>query len=208
MTNTRDSAAHWIESMRSQRGVAAALIMLLALPAAIVSTALGEQASGVVIHIALGASCVVLAFAMFDFGLPRWLNLVGAISAGALGAVFLLQAVSLVVPNETLERIAFAILGQEPERFLPVGILAWFTGLLLAGGTQGWTRSVGWVVIPLVVGVEVAWLAGYFLQIEVPNPKILFLLPFAWLLMVSAKPRPDATVQLPRGAGLAQPSAS
>jgi hypothetical protein len=181
--------------------------MLLAVPAAIAAVVLGEQAPGVVIHIALGAGCIALALAMFDFGLPRWLNWVGAASAGALGAIFLLQAVSLTIPNAAFERIAFGILGQEPERFLPIGILAWFTGLLLSG-TQGRTRLIGWAIVPLVVGLTVATFAGLVLHIEVPNIRVLFLLPFVWLLLESAKARPGAAVPLPRGAGLAQPSAS
>jgi hypothetical protein len=193
--------------MRSLRGVAAALILLLAVPAALVSVILGEQAPGIVIHIALGAGCLAFALAVFDFGLPRWLNWVGAASAGALGAIFLLQAVSLTIPNADFERIAFGILGQEPERFLPVGMLAWFTGLLLAG-TQGRTRLIGWAVMPVVLGLEVASFAGLVLNIEVPNLKVLFLVPFVWLLMESAKARPSAASPLRYSAGLAQPSAS
>jgi hypothetical protein len=171
--------------MTSTRAVAAAVILLLALPVAIASQALGTAAPGITIHIMLGASMMALALAMFDFSLPRWVNLVGAASAAAFGAIFLLQALSLIL-NDALQVIAFDILGHEPERFLPLGILFWAAALLLRAST-GKTRLMGWVIVPAVIGLQVAILLGPVIGIEMTNPKIAFLLPFVWLLFEGAK---------------------
>jgi hypothetical protein len=168
------------------KGVAAALTLLLAIPVALASSIFGEDLPGIVIHIALGAGSVLFAAAVFDFGLPRWVNWIGAASGAALGAIFLLQALSLMIPGAGLDGVVFGILGQEPERYLPLGILAWFVALLLAG-SLGMTRLIGWVVMPVVVGLEVASFAGMIIGIDVPNLKILFLAPFVWLLIESAQ---------------------
>jgi hypothetical protein len=160
--------------------------MLLALPVTIASQVLGPDAPAIVIHIALGASMLALALAVFDFPLPRWVNVIGSASAGAFGAIFLLQALSLAM-NDALQVIAFDILGHEPERFLPLGILFWAAALLLRG-TTGKTRLIGWAIVPAVIGLQAAILLGPVIGIDVGNPKFVFLLPFVWLLIESAKP--------------------
>jgi hypothetical protein len=194
--------------MRSARGVASAVFMLLALPATILSSQISDDAPGVVIHIMLGVSCVALALAIADFGLPRWLNWVGIASAAGVGAIFLLQAVSSAIPNnEPLDGFAFGILGQTPERLLPLGVSIWFAGLLLAG-TKGRTRLIGWALVPACIGLQVGTFLGLVLGIEVQNLKIVFLLVFAWLLIESLKAGRSSDGSPTRASRLVESSAS
>src|SRR5688572_23208982 len=82
--------------MRSPRGLLAAIFFLLAVPVTFLFQILLGSGASTAIHLALGAGSVVLAFAVFDFKVPRWINWIGCVSAGALGAIFLLQAVALL----------------------------------------------------------------------------------------------------------------
>ncbi|HET9754975.1 MAG TPA: hypothetical protein VFP66_00620 [Candidatus Limnocylindrales bacterium] len=187
--------------MRSIWAVAAAATMLLAFPLAVVSQALGQNAPEIVVHIVLGTGMLLFAKAVWAFGLPRWINWVGALSAVAFGAIFLLQAVSLLVPqNAALDDVAFGLLGNWGERLCLLGIDAWFLGLLLLG-TEGRTRLIGWAVVPIVAAYHLISLAGAILAIDIPNVRLAFFLPFVWLLIEGAKrgapgalgPRPPDT---------------
>jgi hypothetical protein len=63
----------------------------------------------------------------------------GCVGALALGAIFLLQALALPIPNESLYYLTYPKLGQWPEGWLPdLGIL-WFVAMLLIDG-RGKTR--------------------------------------------------------------------
>jgi hypothetical protein len=187
--------------MRSIWAVAAAATMLLAFPLAVVSQALGQNAPEIVVHIVLGTGMLLFAKAVWAFGLPRWINWVGALSAVAFGAIFLSQAVSLLVPqNAALDDVAFGLLGNWGERLCLLGIDAWFLGLLLLG-TEGRTRLIGWAVVPIVAAYHLISLAGAILAIDIPNVRLAFFLPFVWLLIEGAKrgapgalgPRPPDT---------------
>ena len=192
--------------MTSVAGIASAVVMLLAIPLTIASQALGDWGPGVVVHLALGTSSVALAIAMFDFDVPRWINRIGATSAAALGAIFLLQALSLIL-NGALDFIAFRILGQLPEAVLPLVVLAWFAALLLAASRDR-TRVIGWLVVPTAIVLTVAMLVGQVINLDVAYLKIAMILPFAWLLLESAKPPLRATGRRQQGAELAAPAAS
>jgi hypothetical protein len=174
--------------MRSIWAVAAALTMLLSLPLAVASQALGENAPDIVVHVVLGIGMLLLARAVFDFGLPRWINVIGALSAGAFAVVFLLQALSSLFPeNAALDDVAFGLLGNWPELVLALGIDAWFLGLLLLG-SQGRTRLIGWAIVPIVTAYHLISLAGAILAINVPSLGVItLLLPFVWLLIEGAK---------------------
>lgn len=175
--------------MRSPAGLTAAITMLLALPMAIVAAqVVSESAADLVIHLAIGSSCVLLAIAAFDFGLPKWVAWLGAASAGAFGGIFLLQALSQIFPNEALRSVAYDVLGQEIEGVLPYVIQVWFIALFI-GASQGKSRIVGAVTMSVVLGFEIAGLGGPVVGLDVPSLKVLFLLPFVWLLFESAKPR-------------------
>jgi hypothetical protein len=190
--------------MRSIWAVAAALTVLLTLPLAVASQALGANAPEVVVHVVLGTGMLLLARAVFDFGLPRWINVIGALSAGAFAAVFLLQAVSRLFPdNAALDDVAFGLLGNWPERVLTLGIDVWLLGLLLLG-TEGRTRLIGWALIPISTAYHLISLAGAILAISVPNLGVFALLiPFIWLLIEGAKRRgaPRTLGQRPPDAG-------
>ncbi len=178
--------------MRSQAGLAAAVTMLLALPVAIVAAqVVSESAAELVIHLAIGSGCVLLAVAALDFGLPKWVAWLGAASAGAFGGIFLLQAMSQIVPNEALRYVAFDVLGQAIEGVLPYLIQVWFIALFV-GASHGKSRIVGAITMSVVLGFEIAGLVGPVVGLDVPSLKVLFLLPFVWLLFESAK-RPSRT---------------
>src|SRR5262245_48268304 len=104
--------------MRSRLGIWSSLLFLLAPGAAIASVVFGEDAPGIVIHVFLGAGSVLFAFAVFDFGVPRWINIFGAVAGLALGAIFLLQAASLLFPTAGLDDLAFQVLGGNVEGVL------------------------------------------------------------------------------------------
>jgi len=174
--------------MRSTIGIASALLFLLAPVAAIASVVLSQDAPDIVVHLFLGAGSLAFALAAFDFGLPRWINVVGAITGIALGAIFLLQALSLMVPNDQLTNLAFTQLGQTPEGVLGLGFLVWFAGLLVYG-SKGRSRYVGMVIVPVAFVLEVLALVG--VKLPIPNV-VVFLAPFVWLLIEGAKQRPVA----------------
>ena len=110
---------------------------------------------------------MLLAAAMFDFGLNRWVTLLGATAAAIFGGTFLLQGVANLTEIAALDWLAFDILGQQLERILPDVVYVWFAALLLTGST-GFSRLVGWVVVPLLFGLELAILVGAQFGIDVP----------------------------------------
>ena len=193
--------------MRSTTGLAAAVVLLLAVPSALVSQMLADGSAELVLHLVVGVGSVLLAIAMFDFGLPRWVSWIGAAAAGAFGAIFLLQALSQVVQNEALTYVAFDVLGQQIEKILPYVILIWFVALLL-DGSRGKSRILGWAVMSIVVGVELVSIIGPLVGINVESQKLLFLLPFVWLLVESGKRRPDGDIGQPTSPVTGQPRES
>ncbi|MFE6256431.1 hypothetical protein [Agromyces sp. NPDC057865] len=142
-----------------------------------------------VIHFVLGAGFVVFATSVFDFGLPRWINVIGAVAAGAFGLIFILQGVADVTRLEGIRDIAFGVFGQWPERILPYFVYVWFIALLLLD-SRGKSRILGWVIMPIVVVVELATLVSLLLAIPMVNLKVVLLLPFVWLLFESAEREP------------------
>jgi hypothetical protein len=188
-------------SMRSPRGLLSAIVFLLAVPVAFLFQILFGSGASTAIHLALGAGSVVLAFAVFDFKLPRWINWIGCVSAGALGAIFLLQAVALLIPNDSLYYFAYQVLGQSgpesvfpallvPESLFPALVILWFVAMLLMD-SQGKTRILGFVAMSIAVCFEVytntlAYL-GTPVEAQPQMLRLLMLLPFVWLLFESAK---------------------
>lgn len=175
--------------LRSAWAVAAAVTILLAVPLAVASQVLlGGNAPQVVVHVVLTIGMLLFVRAIFDFGLPRWINVIGALSAALFAVIFLLQAVSSLVPqNAALDDVAYGLLGIWPERVLALGIYAWFFGLLLLG-TEGRTRLIGWAIIPIVTAYHLISAAGDILAFSVPSLGVIsLLLPFVWLLIEGAK---------------------
>lgn len=175
-------------TLRSTWAVAAAVTILLSVPLAVASQALGENTPQVVVHVVLTIGMLLFVRAIFDFGLPRWINVIGALSAGLFAVIFLLQALSSLFPQNTaLDDVAFGLLGNWPERVLALGVYAWFFGLLLLG-TEGRTRLIGWVIVPFVTAYHLIGAAAALLAITVPSLGVItLLLPFVWLLIEGAK---------------------
>lgn len=173
--------------MRSKRAFIGAATVLLTYPAALAAGLLiSGDAASMVAHLGIGAGFVIFASSVFDFGLPRWVNVLGAAAAGAFGGIFLLQFVSELTNIAGLSYLAFDILGHELERVLPDVVYVWFVALLL-GASYGKSRYLGAAIMAAVVGLETLTLAGVVLGIEMPVFRFLVLLPFVWLLFESAK---------------------
>jgi hypothetical protein len=173
--------------MRSPLGLLAALAFLLAFPIALGCQILFGSGAGTLIHFVLAAGTLLLAFAVFDFKLPRWMNWIGCVAALALGTIFLLQAVALLIPNESLNYFAYEVLGQWPEGWLPDVVLLWFVALLVFD-SQGKSRILGFIAVSIAVCFE---LYSHILRFggtsDTGSLKLLMLLPFVWLLLESIK---------------------
>jgi hypothetical protein len=177
-------------SMRSLRGFLAAIVFLLAIPVALLGQILFGSGASTTIHLALGAGAVLLSFAVFDFRLPGWINWIGCVSAGALGAIFFLQGVALLIHNDSLTYIAYQVLGQWPEGLFPALLILWFVAMLLFD-SQGKTRILGFVAMSTVIGFEVythtlAYL-GTPIEEQSQMLRLLMLPLFVWLLFESTK---------------------
>ena len=179
--------------MRSPRGVLGSLVLLLALPIAVLTQVLVGSGSAIAIHVALAAGCLLVSLSAFDFGAPRWLAWVGCVSAGAFAAIFLVQAVSTVIGIESFSYFANEVLGFWPEKLLLSSITVWLIGVLLTA-SRGRTRILGLVAMATVVCVEAYVYFGLFYLgtnpfLETPVVKLPYLLPFVWLLFESGKRR-------------------
>jgi hypothetical protein len=173
--------------MRSPLGLLAALTFLVGIPISFGWQILFGSGAGTLIHFALAAGSLLLAFSVFDFELPRWMNWIGCAAALALGTIFLLQAVALLIPNESLNYIAYEALGQWPEGWLPDVVILWFVAMLVLD-SQGKSRILGIVAVSIAVCFE---LYSHILRFGGTSDtgilKLLMLLPFVWLLFESTK---------------------
>src|SRR5829696_10198309 len=136
--------------IRSPLGLLAALTFLLGIPISFGWQILFGSGAGTMIHFFLAAGSLLLAFAVFDFELPRWINWIGCAAGLALGTIFLLQAVALLIPMESLNYFAYGVLGQWPEGWLPDVVVLWFVALLVFD-SQGKSRIFGIVAVSLAV---------------------------------------------------------
>jgi hypothetical protein len=131
-----------------------------------------------------------MAFAVFDFRTSRWIAWAGCVSTGALAAIFLLQGVSELIPHARLAQLAYQVLGQQVEGWLVHLFLLWCIAVLLLD-SHGKTKTLGCIAIAIVVCVETyangLSLIGTSRSAEAPGLKLLFLLPFSWLLLESRK---------------------
>ena len=143
--------------MRSTRAFIGAATVVLSYAAAIAVQQLFGTGADTVIHLVTGTGFLVVAASVFDLELPRWVNVVGAVAAGAFGLLFVLQGVADLTQLEWLRYLAFDVLGQHVERLLPDAVYLWFVALLL-GDSRGRSRVLGWVVMIVVVGAELATL--------------------------------------------------
>lgn len=175
--------------MRSPRAFAGGLIPLLGAPLALItSMAFGEGAE-TVIHLALAASFLSLALAVFDFKLPTWIGFAACGAAAALAAIFLLQAVGDLAHSASLRRLAYDVLGQRLEKILGYVFLFWCVAMLM-GDSAGRTRIFGGIVLGSIFCVEVYGVVTTYAGGETPGfLKLLYLPLFVWLLLEGMKPR-------------------
>jgi hypothetical protein len=131
----------------------AALTFLLGIPISFGWQILFGSGAGTLIHFVLAAGCILLGFCVFDFNLPRWINWIGCAAGLALGTIFLLQAVALLIPNESLNYVAYEVLGQWPEGWLPDVVILWLVAMLVLD-SQGKSRILGIVAVSIAVGLE------------------------------------------------------
>jgi hypothetical protein len=173
--------------MRSPLGLLAALAFLVGIPISFGCQILFGSGAGTLIHFVLAAGSLLLAFAVFDFKLPRWINWIGCAAALALGTIFLLQAVALLIPNESLNYFAYEVLGQWLEGWLPDVVILWFVALLVFD-SQGKSRILGIVALSIAVCSEIySHILRFGGTSDTGSLKLLVLLLFVWLLLESTK---------------------
>lgn len=175
-------------AMRSPRGFLGSIILLSALPVAVLIQVMFGSGSGLTMHVALSVGCALLSLAVFDFKTPRWVAWIGCVSAGAFAAIFLVQAASELLRNDSFSYFALQVLGDYPERILKTLFIFWLVGVLLTA-SRGKMMILGFVAMTVVVGVEVYNYVLLFLG-EAPSLTALYLLPFVWLLLESRKRQP------------------
>jgi hypothetical protein len=174
--------------MRSPRGFLGSIVLLSSLPVAVSTQVLLGSGSSVAMHAALAVGCALVALSAFDFETPRWVAWTGCLVAGAFAAIFLLQAASELLQNDSFSYVALQVLGNWPERVLTGLFIIWFVAVVLRT-SQGHTRFLGIVAMTIVVGVDAYNYVLLYLG-EAHALKILYLLPFVWLLFESRKKQP------------------
>lgn len=185
--------------MRSPRGMLGSVLVLLAVPAAVLARLLVGGGDSVAVHLVLAAGSLLLALAVFDYGLPKWVTWVGCAGIGSLAVIFLLQAVADMTQNDALNNLAYQTLGSWPERVLPDLFIFWLLPMLLLE-SRGWTRILGFAAMAVVVGAEVygyAMVAQGDVDGQAGIVRALYLLPFLWLLSESGKRRTERAPATP-----------
>src|SRR5215216_7805073 len=173
--------------IRSPLGLLAALAFLVGIPLSFGWQILFGSGAGTMVHFVLAAGTLLLGFCVFDFELPRWMNWIGCAAGLALGTIFLLQAVALVIPNESLNYFAYEVLGQWPEGWLPDVLILWFVAMLVLD-SQGKSRILGIVAMSIALCFELySHILRYLGSSDTGSLRLLMLLLFVWLLLESTK---------------------
>ena len=171
--------------IKSPRAFLASVVLVLALPVAISVQVLLGSGSSLTMHLALAVGCALLSLSAFDFETPRWAAWVGRLAAGAFAAIFLLQAASELIRNISFSYFVLQVLGGWPERVLITLLVFWLVAVLLGAG-RGNTRILGFAGMAVVVGVDAYNYVLLYLG-EGLAFRVLYLLPFVWLLFESRK---------------------
>jgi hypothetical protein len=173
--------------IRSVAGVVSAVAVLLSIPLALLGQVLGID-PGITVHLFLWIGMLFLAYAVFQFDLPRWLAWAGFISTTGLGVIFLLQGLTELTKNESLRSFAYGALGQWPEGLLGDLVVVWFFAPLFLM-SRGRTKQLGLLALPLVmVVVLVRQLPGVTIGAAIPGV-VPVLLAFVWFLFASMQSR-------------------
>ncbi len=181
-------------SRRSPRGLLGSIVLLLALPIAVLTEVLFGSGSGTMIHFALAVGSVLVSFSAFDFETPRWIAWIGCVSMSAFAAIFLAQGASALIGNESFSYFANQVLGFWPEKLMLSTLVFWLVALLLTA-SRGKTRILGFIAMTIVVCVEAYVYFGLlflgtnpFLETQVVE--LPYLLPFVWLIFECSKRQP------------------
>jgi hypothetical protein len=178
--------------MKSTRGLLASVTFLLALPLTAVYQMVFASGGEAVIHGVLALGSVLMSLAVFDFKAPRWATWMGSASTGVLAVVFFLQGLSEVTHDNTLTYFAYRVLGQRLEGRLVDLFMAWCVVVLVVD-RQATRRILGIVAMATVACVKAYSLGlayrGTSLDAEAPLLKILWLMPFVWILFESTTSR-------------------
>ena len=164
-------------------------MLLLGVALALITGIVFGDGAENVIHLALAASFLLLAFAVFDFRLQTWINLAASAAIGTLAAIFLLQGVSDLAHSASLQHLAYQVLGQRLEKVLGSAFLLWCAAMLLRDST-GRTKILGVVVLVTIFFIEIYSIVAAHVGGEAPGFLKLFYLPlFIWLLLEGISPR-------------------
>jgi hypothetical protein len=98
-----------------------------------------------------------------------------------------LQALALILQNESLNYVAFQLLGQQLESGLGLLFIFWCAAMVLTD-SYGKSKLLGVIVLSAFVAVQIY---NFILSFLGGTPaewlKLVFLLAFVWLLLESAK---------------------
>jgi len=187
MTTQTDEPGGPRVQMRSSRGVLASAAFLLALPVTALFDMMFGSGAEAVIHGALALGSGLMSSAVPDFQTPRWATWMGSVSTGALAAVFFLQGASELTHHEALTHFAYRVLGQGLEGWLVDLFLLWCVVVLVTDREA--KRTPGILALATVACVRAYSLGltyqGTSLDAEAPGLKLLWLLPFVWILLAS-----------------------
>jgi hypothetical protein len=174
--------------MRSPRGFVAASVFLLLLPLAALYQMFFANGFETFIHLVFAAGALFIALAVFDFSkVAQWITWIACLAVGAEAAIFLLQAVSPLIQNDSLTYLAYQVLGQHLEARLVDLFVLWCVALLFMD-SRGKTRVVGAVAVSLAVCFEVyKYSVMYLGGAPAEVLKLSFLPLFVWLLLESRK---------------------
>ena len=176
------------DDTKSPRGLYGAIAILLVVPtAAVFSVAFDDEEFGV--HVALAAGAFLLASAVFDFDVPRPINLLACVTTALLGGIFLLQAISPLTSSDGFHDFAYNTLGQWLEGTLTLAFVIWCFVMLLSD-SKGRTRLLGLATVPLLLVYAAALWATNLADVSQPPGilKLLFMPVMVWLLLESRKP--------------------
>jgi hypothetical protein len=176
--------------MKSSRGFAGALLFLSALPLALLYQMLAGHGGEIPIHFSFSLGSVLLCSAISDFRTPSWATWLGRLSIGLLAIIFALQGISELARNDRLTKVAYQGLGQQLEGWLLAGFLLWCMTAVLVDG-HGKTKILGLFAVSSAAAVRayasVLPLSGQSLETTAPVLKLVYLLPFVWLLAESRR---------------------
>ena len=189
MTTTTYSLSRTVSDGRltSRRGAAASIVLLLAVPLAIIGQiALGLD-SEVLIHFALATGTLLIASSVFDFATPRWQTWAACTAGIGLGAIFFLQGLAPLLHSATLGAFAYSRpVGGWGEMVTMSIVMAWFA-VVARAHTQGVTRVLGTASALLVIGMAM-WSITFAPETGMPQElRLLFALPIIWFLFVTTR---------------------